>query len=104
MSQVSVRELKELRDKNPDIYLLDVREQDEWDIERIEGAHLKPMSELQDNYQDIPKDKPVYCYCHVGGRSARVVEFLKSQGYSQIFNVAGGMQAWSEEIDKTGTN
>ncbi|MCB9771906.1 MAG: molybdopterin-synthase adenylyltransferase MoeB [Candidatus Omnitrophica bacterium] len=99
MLQVSVRELKELRDKNPDLYLLDVREQEEWDVDRIEGAHLKPMSQLQDNYQDIPKDKPVYCYCHAGGRSARVVGFLKSQGYENVYNVIGGMQAWSEEID-----
>jgi len=99
MQEITVRELKKLRDKEPTLYLLDVREEDEWDIARIEGAHLKPLSILEENFEDIPKDKPVYCFCKAGGRSAMAVEFLKSKGYSQIANVKGGIQAWSEEID-----
>lgn len=99
--QISVKELKQLRDQNPDLYLLDVREQDEWDIAKIEGAHLKPLSSLKENFQDIPKDKQVYCYCKMGGRSAKAIEFLKSQGYSHLTKVQGGIQAWSEEIDPT---
>ena len=99
IEEISVRELKQLRDQQPDLYLLDVREQYEWDIARIEGAHLKPLSVLEEDFEDIPKDKPVYCFCKMGGRSARAVEFLKSRGYSYIANVKGGIQAWSEEID-----
>ena len=97
--EISVQELKQLRDKNPDLYLLDVREQMEWDIARIEGAHLKPLSTLEKDFKDIPKDKPIYCFCKVGGRSAMAVAFLKSQGYTHLANVKGGIQAWSEEID-----
>ena len=99
--KIIMRELKQLRDKQPDLYLLDVREQAEWDIARIEGAHLKPLSILEENFEDIPKDKTVYCFCKVGGRSARAAYFLKSQGYSRIVNVKGGIQAWSQEIDPT---
>ncbi len=99
LTEISVRELKKLRDKEPNLYLLDVREQIEWNIARIKGAHLKPLSTLAENYRDIPKDKTVYCYCKVGGRSARAIEFLKSQGYSKLINVTGGIDAWSEEID-----
>ncbi len=99
MQEITVQELKQLRDRQPDLYLLDVREQMEWDIARIEGAHLKPLSTLEENLKDIPKDTPVYCLCKMGGRSAMATEFLKSQGYSHVVNVKGGIQAWSEEID-----
>ena len=99
LEEITVRELKQLRDKQPDLYLLDVREQAEWDIARIEGAHLKPLSILEGNFEDIPKDRPVYCFCKLGGRSTKAVQFLKSQGYVHIVNVRGGIQAWSEEID-----
>ncbi len=97
--EISVQELKQLRDRQPDIYLLDVREEAEWDIARIEGAHLTPLSTLEKNFEGIPKDRPVYCFCKIGGRSARAVAFLKTQGYSNIVNVKGGIQAWSQEID-----
>ena len=100
VGEITVRELKQLCDKEPDLYLLDVREQTEWDIARIEGAHLKPLSLLKNNFEDIPMEKPVYCFCKVGGRSAKAIEFLKSQGYSNLINVKGGIQAWSEEIDR----
>jgi molybdopterin/thiamine biosynthesis adenylyltransferase/rhodanese-related sulfurtransferase len=98
---ISVQELKQQRTKNPKIYLLDVREQNEWDIARIEGAHLKPLSTLKDHFNDVPKDQPVYCFCKMGGRSAKAVAFLKSQGYANAVNVKGGIQAWSVEIDSS---
>ncbi len=99
LQEINVCALKKLRDKDPGLYLLDVREQMEWDIARIEGAHLKPLSTLEENFEDIPKDKLVYCFCKVGERSAMAVKFLKSQGYSSVVNVKGGIDAWSEEID-----
>jgi len=101
IEEITVRELKQLRDKQLDLYLLDVREQAEWDIARIEGAHFKPLSILEKDFRDIPKDKTVYCFCKLGGRSAKAIEFLKSQGYSTVVNIKGGIQAWSEEIDPT---
>jgi len=101
IGEITVRELKQLRDKQPNLYLLDVREQAEWDIARIKGAHLKPLSTLKEDFEDIPKDKPVYCFCQFGGRSTRAIEFLKSQGYTYLVNIKGGIQAWSEEIDPT---
>jgi len=96
--EITVAELKQLRDHQPALFLLDVREQNEWDIAHIEGAHLIPLSVLETDYKDIPKDEPVYCYCKMGGRSARAVEFLKSKGWSNVVNIKGGFQAWSEEI------
>ncbi len=99
--EITVRELKQLRDKQPDLYLLDVREEAEWNTARIDKAHLKPLSSLEHHFQDIPQDQPVYCFCKLGGRSAKAVKFLASRGYSKVVNVKGGIQAWSEEIDPT---
>ena len=99
IEEITVRELKQLRDKQPGLYLLDVREQTEWNIARIEGAHLKPLNILEKNFKDIPKDKTVYCFCKIGGRSAKAIEFLKSKGYTRIVKIAGGIDAWSQEID-----
>ncbi len=97
--EISVRDLKQLRDRDPNLYLLDVREEHEWNIAKIEGAHLKPLSLLEKNFNDIPKNTPLYCFCKMGGRSAKAIEFLKTKGYSSLIQVKGGIQAWSEEVD-----
>lgn len=97
--EITVRELKQLMDKDPELYILDVREEQEWDTARIEGAHLIPLSRLEDDYGDIPRDRPVYCLCKVGGRSAHAAQFLKAQGYTRVANIQGGISAWSREID-----
>lgn len=100
-NEISVKELKQRRDKDPSLYVLDVREENEWNMARIDGAHLKPMSTLENNFEDIPKDKEIYCICKAGGRSAKAIQFLKSRGYHKLFLVQGGIKAWSEEIDPT---
>jgi sulfur-carrier protein adenylyltransferase/sulfurtransferase len=97
---ISAEELKKLRDQDPGLYLLDVREQVEWDVARIEGAHLKPLSSLPLAFADIPKDQKIYCFCKGGGRSARAIEFLKTKGYTDLINLTGGINAWSD-IDPT---
>ena len=99
--EITVKELKGKMDKNPkDVCLIDVREQNEWDIARIPGAKLKPLSIFDKNYQDIPKDKTVYLHCKIGGRSISAIAFLKSKGYTnELVNVAGGIDAWAQEID-----
>ncbi len=99
--EISVQELKHRRDMDPSLYVLDVREENEWNVARIDGAHLKPMSTLENNFEDIPKDKDIYCMCKVGGRSAKAIQFLKSRGYHKLFLVKGGIKAWSEKIDPT---
>ncbi len=97
--EITVAELKRLREDNPDLYLLDVREQAEWEVARIEGARLKPLSTMEKDFADIPKDQTVYCFCKAGGRSAKAIAFLKAQGYSRLVKVKGGIQAWAKDID-----
>jgi rhodanese-related sulfurtransferase len=76
--------------------LLDVREQWEWDEQRIPGAVHIPMGEVPGRLEEIPADRDVYVYCKVGGRSARVVDYLRRHGRERSANVAGGIDAWAE--------
>ncbi len=100
IQQMTVQELqKRLNGKKKDFILVDVREQNEYDIARIEGAILKPLSKLEFDYQDLPKDKELVLHCKMGGRSMRACQFLQAKGYTKLHNVAGGINAWSNEID-----
>ena len=81
--------------------LVDCREQDEYDICRIEGARLIPLSTFVfEAEKKIPdKNLPVIVYCHHGMRSSQAVTFLRKKGYPKAFSMSGGIEAWSEEID-----
>lgn len=77
-----------------DAYLLDVREDDEWECGHAPDAVHLPMSELMARLAEVPEDREVYVICKVGGRSAQVVGYLNAQGRETV-NVAGGMLAWA---------
>ncbi len=74
--------------------LLDVREQDEFEVVRAPGAVLVPTSAFTDRLGDIPADRPLMIVCRTGGRSSSVVGYLVRAGRSDVVNVAGGMEAW----------
>jgi rhodanese-related sulfurtransferase len=76
--------------------LIDVREQWENDEMRIPGGLLIPLPEVPSRIEEIPEGRDVYVYCRLGSRSAKAVEFLREQGRSRAFNVAGGIDAWKE--------
>lgn len=100
--EVTVQELKQIIDDQPsDFCLLDVREPEEWEIAHIKGAILKPLSELENNFQDIPTDKRVFVHCKMGGRSQKAIQFLANKGYRHLVHVKGGIDAWAREIDTT---
>lgn len=75
-------------------FLLDVREEHEWEAGHApQAAHL-PMGQVPDGLDGLPADRPVVCVCHVGGRSAAVAGFLRQAGLDAR-NLAGGMEAWA---------
>lgn len=81
-------------------YLLDVREEDEWDFARIEGAIHIPMNEIPGKLADLPKASKGLVLCHHGMRSASVIVYLQQEaGFKQLYNLAGGIDAWSRRID-----
>jgi rhodanese-related sulfurtransferase len=83
--------------------LLDVREEDEWALGRLPGAEFLPLSQFTALFPVRLTDpaQPLLIYCHHGGRSARATEYLLQQGYTDVTNLAGGIDAWSLEIDPT---
>ena len=74
-------------------FLLDVREQDEWDAGHAPGAHHIPLGELNARHTELPTDRQVVAVCRSGKRSAAATDALNGAGY-QVLNLAGGMQAW----------
>jgi rhodanese-related sulfurtransferase len=76
-----------------EVQLIDVRESDEWDAGRIEGARHIPMGELGARLDELDTDRVVVAVCRSGARSGRVVDALRSRGY-HAENLDGGMQAW----------
>ena len=80
--------------QRPDVVILDVREQNEWDAGHIPGAVLIPMSEIQGRLSEVPKDKTVIVQCRSGNRSSQVTDFLQQQGFTNVHNLSGGLNAW----------
>ncbi len=97
--QVPVRELEERMKSGRPMILLDVREPFEFELARIEGASLIPLGELPTRWRELDREKEIFVLCHSGMRSERAAEFLRSAGFARVANVAGGIDAWSEEID-----
>lgn len=90
---VDVQTTASLREQ-PDVMILDVREQDEWDAGHIPGAVFMPMGQVPDRLSEIPKDKTVIVQCRSGNRSSQVTDFLVQQGFTNVHNMAGGLNAW----------
>ena len=78
----------------PPPLLLDVRERHEFVAVRVPGALLYPTSTFLQRFAELPRDRPIHVVCHTGNRSAAVTAFLLRNGWSDVFNVAGGMDAW----------
>jgi adenylyltransferase/sulfurtransferase len=97
--EVTVQDLQNMMKRNEEFFLLDVREPFEWEIAHLPGATLIPLGQLPDRLSEIPRNQKVVVHCKSGGRSARAVGMLRDAGYEDARNVAGGINAWSEEID-----
>ena len=82
-----------------DIELIDVREPHEWEIAHIPNARLVPLATLPDAFASITQDRDVIVHCKSGVRSARAVRQLRSAGFRRVWNLAGGIERWSREID-----
>jgi adenylyltransferase/sulfurtransferase len=81
------------------IELIDVREMHEWEIARIGGARLIPLATLESRLHELPADREIVVHCKVGGRSAQAVRRLKAAGFTRVWNLAGGIQRWSRDVD-----
>jgi len=97
--EISATDLaRDLRD-NPDIDLVDVREMREWEICRIPGARLIPLSQLPERLAELDGHKEIVTQCHKGVRSMRALEILRAAGFSKVRSLRGGIEAWAADVD-----
>jgi adenylyltransferase/sulfurtransferase len=96
--QMSVKELKQRIDQGDDLFILDVREPFEYQIAQI-GGHLIPLGDLPNRIGELNPSQEIVAQCKSGGRSQRAAEFLAKNGFAKVHNLAGGITAWSSEID-----
>lgn len=99
--EIDVRTVQQMRERGEKFTLLDCREGGEVATARIEGSLHIPMRETPARLGELPADKDarIVVHCHHGGRSQRVTQFLRQQGFENAQNMTGGIDAWSLEID-----
>ena len=99
IKEITPKELKARLDVGEDIDIVDVRE--DWELlqSRLDRAIHIPMYDIPESLDRIPKDKPVVIMCHLGQRSAQVAYWMQSQGYDQVYSLAGGIDRWAREVD-----
>ncbi len=85
----------------PPPLLLDVREPWEFERAHLGGAALVPIHELPTHLDEVEPEAPIVCVCHHGSRSAHAAMFLMQQGFSNVYNLTGGVDAWACQIDPT---
>ena len=97
--EINATEAVILHNKNKEAVFLDVREHSELAICRIEGALHIPMGEVPERHEALPQDIPLIVFCHHGMRSLNVVQYLETKGFENAINLAGGIHAWSVDVD-----
>ncbi|PYK41554.1 MAG: molybdenum cofactor biosynthesis protein MoeB [Verrucomicrobia bacterium] len=96
---MSAPELKRKMDACEPFELIDVREPFEYEIARIDGAKLIPLGEIAERVNELQRERPIVVHCHSGQRSAQAVRLLQQRGFANLYNLEGGIDAWSDQID-----
>ncbi|MGB4100958.1 MAG: rhodanese-like domain-containing protein [Alphaproteobacteria bacterium] len=96
---IEVEDLRRQLDGAKVPYILDVREPHETALCAIAGACNIPLTQLPQRAQELPRDCLVVVHCHHGGRSARATQWLRHQGFEQVVNLTGGIDAWALRVD-----
>lgn len=97
--EISAVEAASRRDSDSNVVLLDVREHKELLIAQINGAQHIPMGDIPGRVQHLDPDKTLIVFCHHGARSYNVAAWLRRQGFENVLSLAGGIDAWSTEVD-----
>lgn len=98
---IGVQELKTRLDKGDKLVLLDVREPWEYALAKLEGSVLVPLGTLPQSLSKLDKNTEIIAYCHHGMRSADATGFLLQQGFPNVKNLVGGIDAWSVQVDSS---
>jgi adenylyltransferase/sulfurtransferase len=96
---ISPKELKARLDNGESLFLLDVREQWEYDLAKLPGSTLIPLGSLPHSLAKLNREQEIIAICHHGMRSADATNFLLQQGFGKVKNLVGGIDAWSAQVD-----
>lgn len=100
MQEITAPDLKPLLEQGA-ITLLDVRLPDEIATASVPGAVMIPLHELPHRFAELPRDRPLVAICHHGVRSQNAARFLERNGFGEVLSLAGGIDAWSLQVDAT---
>jgi adenylyltransferase/sulfurtransferase len=96
---ISSIELKQRMDRGDTLRIIDVREPNEFQINRIPGSELIPLGDVPRRYNELDKDEEIVVHCKMGGRSAKAADFLRSVGFKRVLNLKGGILDWIDKVD-----
>jgi rhodanese-related sulfurtransferase len=98
IKEITPIEMQEWKSLSKEFQLIDVREAHEIEIANIGGTHI-PMGEVPSRTEELRKDIPVIIHCRSGARSGAICSFLETLGFSNVYNLKGGILAYAKEID-----
>jgi adenylyltransferase/sulfurtransferase len=98
-TEISAVDLKKRLDRGDVLTIVDVREPNEYQINRIPGSVLIPLGDIPKRYVELDPNDELVMQCKVGARSARAADFLRSKGYKKVLNLRGGILEWIDKVD-----
>ncbi len=98
--EIQAEELKSRLDSGENLFLLDVRDEYEYEISNI-GGHLIPLPELPRRLNELNNRQEIVALCEMGPRGVKAVELLRKSGFKKVSNLRGGIHAWSDRVDKS---
>jgi rhodanese-related sulfurtransferase len=98
--EIRVEELKQRLDNGENLFLLDVRDESEYEISNIGGQSI-PLPELSKRVNELDANQKIVAICKMGPRSVKAAQFLHNAGFNNVWSLAGGIHAWSDRIDRS---
>jgi sulfur-carrier protein adenylyltransferase/sulfurtransferase len=98
-TEITALELKQRLDRGDKLHIVDVREPNEYQINRIPGSQLIPLGDIPKRYTELNPDQEIVVQCKMGGRSAKAADFLRSVGFKHVLNLKGGILDWVDKVD-----
>jgi adenylyltransferase/sulfurtransferase len=100
-TEISAVDLKQRLDRGDALTIVDVREPNEYQINRIAGSSLIPLGDVPKRYNELNPEDEIVVHCKMGGRSAKAADFLRSVGFKRVLNLKGGILDWIDKVDPT---
>ncbi len=98
-TEITAVELKQRMDRGDALVIVDVREPNEYQINRIPGSQLIPLGEIPRRYAELDQDAELVVHCKMGGRSAKAADYLRTVGFTRVLNLKGGILDWVDKVD-----